>query len=100
MKPGETPEKAMRREFKEEAGRDLDGWQVFCVLRGRGYIVHFLKRHTDLDLLLNSMTDERVDWFNISAGRALPNDTIRNLEWLIPMALDDELAMVAAYNIS
>ena len=75
---------AMQREFKEEAGVDVEGWKEFALLKVQDGQVHFFVAHGNYEL--QSMTDEQVDWFDISNPTKLP--LIQNLKWLIPLALD------------
>lgn len=80
----ETPWKAMRREFYEEAGALLDGWHQYCVFGGKDWKVYCFVIHVRRNILLDlNKTDERVSWF--SPG-CLPDRMIPNLRWLIPMA--------------
>lgn len=81
---GESAADAMRREFLEEAGADILDWKEFALLKVQDGQVHFFVAHGDYEL--QSMTDEKVDWFDISNLQKLP--LINNLEWLIPLALD------------
>lgn len=41
IEPGERPLDAMRREFTEETTLNVFDWEMFCVLRGDGFVVHF-----------------------------------------------------------
>ena len=87
--PWETPEEAMRREFREETGVDLDRWKEYTVLCGPNYQVHFFYTYGDEIFQVETKTDERVGIYDV-AGVLNPTIThplIPNLRWLIPMAL-------------
>jgi 8-oxo-dGTP diphosphatase len=91
IEEGEEPIQAMIREFKEETDVTFDGWELFCELRGKDWIVYFFKGWKDC--LLKTMTDERVDWYGVHIFR---NEnyvpvTMKNLRWLVPMALDPDV---------
>lgn len=69
---GETPTQAMRREFREEAGLDVDRWEVLLSLEGDGWIVHFFRAiGVDVDSA-RTTTDERTwvvdDWPLLLSG--------------------------------
>lgn len=81
---GESPVAAMQREFIEEAGVEVEGWQEFALLKVQDGQVHFFVAHGDYEI--KSMTDEEVGWFDTATLQKLP--LIQNLEWLIPLALD------------
>ncbi|HEV8666526.1 MAG TPA: NUDIX domain-containing protein [Candidatus Paceibacterota bacterium] len=81
---GESALLAMQREFKEESGADVADWKEFALLKVQDGQVHFFVAHGDYEI--KSMTDERVEWIDISSHRQLP--LIQNLAWLIPLALD------------
>jgi 8-oxo-dGTP diphosphatase len=90
---GETPNEAMRREFREEAGADPAEWQHVLTLSGaddagsgREWAGHFFRAFGDLTCV-RAMTDEALE---IHPTDALPRDTIPNLRWMIPLMLDDE----------
>jgi 8-oxo-dGTP diphosphatase len=93
IEPGETPLDCMRREFFEEAGVDIAGWQEVLTLSGgddagsgvawRG---HFFRAFGDLDAP-RAITDEQLERHDVLA---LPPDVIPNLRWMIPLMLDDE----------
>lgn len=83
---GERPDQAMRREFMEEAGADVIRWRKFCHLKHDGSVIHFYM--ADGDYEIDSMTDERVDWYRVKDLRFLK--TMPNLQWLVPMAADKD----------
>jgi 8-oxo-dGTP diphosphatase len=82
---GESPLQAMRREFKEEAGTNVANWKEFALLKVQDGQVHFFVAHGEYEI--KSMTDEPVGWFNVSDIKKMP--LIKNMEWLIPLALDN-----------
>lgn len=86
IEPGETPIEAMRREFREEAGADVDGWRQFCELRFKAGTIYFFRAVNNADI--KTMEDERVDWYHTWE---VPNlATLPNLRWLVPMAIDKD----------
>jgi 8-oxo-dGTP diphosphatase len=78
---GETPETAMVREFKEEAGIEVE-WRKFAIVRGSNYKLHLF---TSENLVAEPVTktDEIVGWYEINN---LPVNIVQNLKWMIPMA--------------
>lgn len=91
IEEGEEPLQAMIREFKEETDVQYEDWQPFCELRGKDWIVYFFRAWNDSKL--KTMTDERVDWFGVHIFRleTYVSVTMKNLRWLIPMALDTDV---------
>ena len=90
IESGETPARAMRREFQEETGVDIVDWARFSKLTGSGFELHcFYAIATAEDFAsVKSMTDEPVLIFDVEEVGELR--TIPNLQWLIPMALSME----------
>jgi 8-oxo-dGTP diphosphatase len=88
IEPGETALDAMRREFHEEAGLHVADWQHVLTLRGDDWAGHFFRAFGDIDAAW-AVTDELVERYPLAA---LPKDTIPNLQWMIPMLLDEDVA--------
>lgn len=86
---GERPAQAMRREFIEEAGLDIDTWHEVVVLTGSDWRGHFFRAFGDIIDAARTLTDEHLE---IHPVAKLPPDTIPNLRWLVPLLLDDEPA--------
>jgi 8-oxo-dGTP pyrophosphatase MutT (NUDIX family) len=85
---GETAYDAMKREFIEEAGVDID-WDHRITLEGPDYKVHFFSCHnTEAMTYLRTMTDEVVE---VVETYDLPENLIPNLWWIIPMMNDDTI---------
>lgn len=81
---------AMRREFREETGVDVEDWEPYGMLTDemhRFEVTYFraFGSHADLDRC-KTMTDEQVLNLPVSATITLP--VVHNLSWLVPMALD------------
>lgn len=86
IEDGETPFDAMRREFKEEAGLTINVWQPVVDMHFPDCTVHVFQTRLDKSFPLQSMTDERVEVWNVYDVLKYPHK-ILNLHWLIPMAL-------------
>lgn len=89
----EKPIDAMSREFMEEAGVDVWAWNEFCVYEGDDYIVHFFKAFSQSIDKVRTITDEIVGIYELTPF--LFNDTLPNLKWLIPLALDIRIGSVS-----
>lgn len=94
----ETPIVAMCREFLEETGcRTIDSdWRSFCLLSGSDWQVHFFVCLTGTGFKIRTMEAEPIGWYRITElnGRNIAGDkwkeTVSNLKWLIPLALDKD----------
>lgn len=85
---GELPADAMKREFIEEAGVDID-WEYRFRLSGPDYTVHWFSCHnTEAMTYLRTMTDEIVE---VVEAYDLPENVIPNLWWIVPMMNDDTI---------
>jgi 8-oxo-dGTP pyrophosphatase MutT (NUDIX family) len=87
--PWETPKQAMRREFQEETGVNLDGWKEYTVLNGSDYEVHFFHTYDNEVYNVQTKTDEEVLVYKVESilSPKYSYPLIPNLRWLIPMAL-------------
>lgn len=93
IEEGEETPTAMRREFREETGVDIpeEDWRLFCVLgkRDEWRVYFFCAQRPDLYKAgLRNMTDEQIEVIGIYMLKHCR--TIPNLQWLIPMAIEDE----------
>jgi 8-oxo-dGTP pyrophosphatase MutT (NUDIX family) len=77
----------MIREFKEEAGVEIKTWVEFCKLSGKEFEVYFYKATGDLSQV-KTMEEEKVEIIDVS--NIQNEETIGNLQWLIPLALDTD----------
>lgn len=95
--PGETPLECIRREFMEETGCWVDKWEKFLILTDQKYNgeVHFFRAFatTEEQALVQTVTDKTV---LICPLKHLPN-TVPNLKYIIPMALDPEIRTSSIY---
>ena len=83
-----SAEAAMEREFEEETALSVTGWRSFAFIHGDDWTVEiFTTTHEDV-WHVQTVTDEGVAPFPVSA---ILNDgyaTISNLRWLLPLAID------------
>ena len=90
LREGETAVEAARREVREEAGVDIANWEVVLVWRDPAYTMHVVRAVGDEALQAHTAEDQRV--FTSPVGD-LPANVIDNLRWLIPLALDRDVAL-------
>ena len=85
IEPGEPADQAMRREFREEAGLDIEDWQPFLTLSDAQlrWSVRFYRAHGDL-ALVRALTDEKIVLAPIDP---LPANVMPGMRWQIPLAL-------------
>ncbi len=86
VEPGESPLDAMRREFREEAGVDVDEWDHLLTLGLPDGFVYVYRARVSADVVdaVYSVTDERIVVGSVSAIRA--GKTVPNLRWIVPLA--------------
>mgnify|MGYP001606962387 CR=1 FL=1 len=86
---GETAAEAACREVREEAGVDVEEWREVLVWEDREYRMHVLRAVSDRAAMVRTMEDQEVFLADVAA---LPNEVIGNLKWLVPLALDEDVA--------
>ncbi|HKV51385.1 MAG TPA: NUDIX domain-containing protein [Gemmatimonadaceae bacterium] len=86
---GERVDAAARREVREEAGVDVAEWEHVLVWRDAQYTMHVLRAFDDAALRAVTAEDQRVFLADVDA---LPATVIDNLRWLVPLALDRDVA--------
>ena len=90
LAPGESAAEAARREVREEAGVDVAAWDTVLVWRDPQYTMHVLRAFDDAARSACTAEDQRV--FRAPV-HALPANVIDNLRWLVPLALDRDVAL-------
>ncbi len=88
IEQGETPIDAMKREFMEEAGLEIDNWHNFSKMEGEEWVVYMYVSSSDEYTKAYSKTDEEVEIHYVFDIANL--DVIPNLKWLIPMSIDTD----------
>ena len=91
VEPQELPISAMVREFSEETGVNTQpfDWVSFCDYEFSEGLVHFyytVDKYNKYFSFATSTTEEEISRHYIT--EILNIDTIYNLNWLIPLALD------------
>lgn len=87
---GESLFDAARREVREEAGVDVERWEEFLVWHDREYRLRAVRAFDDVARIARTAEDQEVFLANVSG---LPLDVIDNLRWIIPLALDRDVAI-------
>jgi 8-oxo-dGTP diphosphatase len=90
LAPGEVPAEGARREVREEAGVDVAEWEEFLVWEDPEYTMHALRAFDPAALEARTAEDQEVF---LVAVHALPTNLIDNLRWLVPLALDRDVAV-------
>lgn len=94
IEENESPLEAMRREFKEETGVEIEEWREFLQLSGHGYSIHAFVAFSLQAYMVKTVEKEKVKVYKVN--RLNFNKTIGNLRWIIPLAIDKDLI----YSIS
>lgn len=84
---GEMPGEAMVREFLEETGVEVPGWDLFCLHHDRtnSFEVYYFRAFADVDSC-TTQTDEEVVIAPILEVQTC--EVVDSVRWLVPMALD------------
>lgn len=92
---GESPATAMSREFEEETtlATAPEDWHKFAIIDGNGYVVHCFRTFSD-DLFVCKpvqQPDGIVEDIQVHSTHWPPRKSaIKNIPWLINLAMDDE----------
>lgn len=90
IEEGESPAKAMQREFLEETGVDIaeEHWENFAFLQGPDWSCHFYRSWGKPELC-ETKTEEPVCLFDVRQVKLMNRpQLIGNIPWLLSMALD------------
>lgn len=89
---------AMIREFLEECGLLVHGWQLFCTLHNEIMqgVMYTFRATLTVDGLpeLKMLTPEKPEWFLVEdlLKPEFQAKQVGSVKWLLPMALDAEIA--------
>ena len=86
---GESVLDAARREVREEAGVDVNRWEEFLVWHDLEYRLRAVRAFDDAARRARTAEDQEVFLADV---HALPSNVIDNLRWIIPLALDRDVA--------
>lgn len=89
----ETPVDAARREVCEEAGIDVQGWEEFLTWDDAEYRLHAVRAFDGAARRARTAEDQEVFLARVDT---LPPNVIDNLRWIIPLALDRDVAVPIA----
>jgi 8-oxo-dGTP diphosphatase len=89
IKVGELPGDAARREVREECGVDVAEWREVLVWEDAEYRMHVLSAVSELARGARTIEDQEAFLADVNA---LPANVIDNLRWLVPLALDADVA--------
>lgn len=86
----EDPATAMVRECLEETGVKTveHDWHFFTSINGSWGTVTFFTIQSDRILEARTIEDEEI---HIMDSKALPENIVQNLRWIVPMAMDQDL---------
>jgi 8-oxo-dGTP diphosphatase len=90
LQSGEALLEAARREVREEAGVDIERWEEFLVWHDPEYRLRAVRAFDDAARAARTAEDQDVFLANV---RELPLEVIDNLRWIIPLALDRDVAI-------
>jgi 8-oxo-dGTP diphosphatase len=86
---GESATAAAQREVREECGVDVAEWREVLVWEDAEYRMHVVRAVSEKALAARIMEDQEVFLAEVNA---LPGNVIDNLRWLVPLALDADVA--------
>jgi 8-oxo-dGTP diphosphatase len=86
---GESAAAAARREVREECGVDVAEWREVLVWEDAEYRMHVMCAVSEQAHAARTLEDQEVFLADV---HALPDNAIDNLRWLVPLALDADVA--------
>ena len=87
---GESAPAAARREVGEEAGVDVSRWEEFLVWHDAAYRMHAVRAFDEAARDARTREDQAIF---LASAQQLPANVIDNLRWLVPLALDRDVAV-------
>ncbi|HEX5436502.1 MAG TPA: NUDIX domain-containing protein [Gemmatimonadaceae bacterium] len=88
--PGERANDAARREVREEAGVDVPEWEELLLWEDPVYRMHVFRAFSAAACDARTAEDQEVF---LAPVQTLPAEVIDNLRWLVPLALDRDVAV-------
>jgi 8-oxo-dGTP diphosphatase len=89
IEEGETPEQAMVREFREEAGMSVPEWREEAFLVGGNFEVTFFSAVSPIIDEVRTMTDEPIEVHPVADVLLRRIPVMRNLPLLVAACLDE-----------
>jgi len=95
IEPGETPEGAMEREFREETGLDFTAikeWRLFAILRSKGDtededgLVYAFRIDIDYGPAPEGLVNDVGESIGFYDLEYLPPNVLSNIRWLLEMS--------------
>jgi 8-oxo-dGTP diphosphatase len=90
---GESVAAAAQREVREECGVDVAEWKEVLVWEDAEYVMHVMRAVSEHARDARTLEDQEVFLADVNA---LPANVIDNLRWLVPLALDADVAFPIA----
>ena len=86
---GEDAAAAARREVREECGVDVAEWSEVLVWEDAEYVMYVMRGESERAREARTLEDQEVFLADVDV---LPDNVIDNLRWLVPLALDADVA--------
>ena len=89
VEPGESSLNAMKREFMEETGVEVNNWEHFTTLHCKDCCIDFYRAESNNIGDVKSVTDEKVFIYDVKElyYRENTDKFVSNVFWLIPLAM-------------
>lgn len=85
----ETPLQAMVREFKEEAGLEINDWRQYCIICGNNFEIYIFYSIVEAEHLMRvrTMTDENIGVWSLARVNIWNFPLLPDMRWILPMAI-------------